>query len=103
MNSEMFNVMDMKKRDLEKLSKAEFIKMVEKLRNKAKKSKIAIVDVPRRNHDNAQVSQPKPRKTPKHIRPRDPKTERFFMIHPDRPKQPKQPAKIKGRKRAIRI
>ena len=44
MNSEISNVIDMNKRDLEKLSKAEFIKMVKKLQKKAKKPKIVIVD-----------------------------------------------------------
>ena len=44
MNSEIFNVMDMNERDLEKLSKAELIKMVEKLQNKAGTPKIAIVE-----------------------------------------------------------
>ena len=34
----------MNERDLEKLSKAEFIKMIEKLQKKAKKPKIVIVD-----------------------------------------------------------
>ena len=44
MNSEISNVIDLNKRDLEKLSKAELIKMVKKLQKKAKKSKIVIVD-----------------------------------------------------------
>ena len=44
MNSEISNVIDMNKRDLEKLSKAELIKMVKKLQKKAKKPKTAIVD-----------------------------------------------------------
>ena len=44
MNSEISNVIDMNKRDLEKLSKAELIKMVKKLQKKAKKPKIVIVD-----------------------------------------------------------
>ena len=44
MNSEISNVIDMNKRDLEKLSKAELIKMVKKLQKKAKKPKIIIVD-----------------------------------------------------------
>ena len=79
MNSEIFNVIDMNERDLEKLSKTELIKMVEKLQKKAKKPKIVIVD-----DDNGQV--PQPRKTAKHIPPRDPKTGRFVKIHPDRPK-----------------
>ena len=43
---------DMNERDLEKLSKAELIKMVEKLQNKARKPKTAIVD-----DDNGQVPQ----------------------------------------------
>ena len=75
----------MNERDLEKLSKAELIKMVEKLQKKARKSKIAIV-----NDDYRQV--PQPQRTPKHVQPRDPKTGRFVKIHPDRPKPPKQPA-----------
>ena len=85
MNSEISNVIDMNERDLKKLSKAELIKMVEKLQKKAKKPKIVIVD-----DDNGQV--PQPQKTPKHIPPRDPKTGRFVKFHPDRPKPPKQPA-----------
>ena len=44
MNPEISHVIDMNKKDLEKLSKAELIKMVEKLQNKARKPKIAIVD-----------------------------------------------------------
>ena len=44
MNSEISNVIDMNKRDLEKLSKAELIKMVKKLQKKAKKPKIVMVD-----------------------------------------------------------
>ena len=71
----------MNERDLDKLSKAELIKMVEKLQNKPN---ITIVD-----DDNWQV--PEPQKTPKHIPPRDPKTGRFVKIHPDRRKPPKQP------------
>ena len=63
MNSEISNIMNMN--DLEKLSKAELIKMVEKLQNKARKPKIAIVD-----DDKGTV----PQKTLKHIPPRDPKT-----------------------------
>ena len=73
----------MNERNREKLSKAELIKMVEKLQKKARKPKIVIVD-----HDNRQV--PQPQKTPKHIPPRDPKTGRIVKIHPDRPKPPKQ-------------
>ena len=41
-------------RNLEKLSKAELINLVEKLQNKVSKPKIAIVD-----NDNGQVPQPK--------------------------------------------
>ena len=59
--------------------------MVDKLQNRAKKPKVAIVD-----DDNGQV--PQPEKTPKYILPRDPKTGRFIKIHPDRQKPPKQPA-----------
>ena len=70
MNSEISNVIDTNERDLEKLSETELIKMVEKLQNKARKPKIAIV-----NDDNGQV--PQPQKTPKHIPPGDPKTGRF--------------------------
>ena len=44
MNSEISNVIDVNERDLEKLSKAELIKMVEKLQNQARKPKTAIVD-----------------------------------------------------------
>ena len=44
MNTEKSNVIDMNERDLEKLSMAELIKMVEKLQKKAKKPKIVIVD-----------------------------------------------------------
>ena len=45
--------MDMNERDLEKLSKAELIKMVEKLQNKARKPKIAIVE-----DNNGKVKKP---------------------------------------------
>ena len=85
MNSEIFNVMDMNERDLEKLSKAEHIKMVEKLQNKARKPKITIVE-----DNNGKVK--KTQEPTRHIRPRDHKTGRFMKIHPDRPKPPKQPA-----------
>ena len=85
MNSEIFNVMDMNERDLEKLSKAELIKMVEKLQNKARKPKIVIVD-----DDNGQV--PQLQKPTRSIPPGDPKTGRFIKIHPDRRKPPKQPS-----------
>ena len=44
---------DMNERDLDKLSKAELINLVEKLQNKARKPKIAIAD-----DDNGQVPQP---------------------------------------------
>ena len=44
MNSEISNVIDMNERDLEKLSKAELIKMVKKLQKEAKKPKIVMVD-----------------------------------------------------------
>ena len=44
MNSEMSNIIDMNERDLEKLSKEELIKIVEKLQKKARKPKIVIVD-----------------------------------------------------------
>ena len=83
MNLEIFNIMNMNERDLKKLSKEELIEMVEKLQNKARKPKIAIVD-----DDKEQV----PQKTPKHIPSRDPKTGQFIKIHPDRPKPPMQPA-----------
>ena len=58
----------MNEKDLEKLSKAELIKIVEKLQKKAKKPKIVIVD-----DDNSQLPQPitQPQKTPKYIPPRD--------------------------------
>ena len=79
MNSEISNVMNMNERNLERLSKEELIKMVEKLQNKARKLKIAVVD-----DVNRQVPQP-PRPT-RRIRPGDQKTGRFFKIHPDRPK-----------------
>ena len=85
MNSIIFNVMDMNERDLEKLSKAELIKMVEKLQNKARKPNIAIVQ-----DNNGKVK--KPQEPTRHIRSRDPKTGRFVKIHRDRPKPPKQPA-----------
>ena len=71
-------------RNLEKLSKAKLINLVEKLQNKTRKPKIAIVD-----DDNGQV--PQPQKLIRHVPPRDPKTGRFIKIHPDRPKPPKQP------------
>ena len=44
MNSEISRVIDMNERDLEKLSKAELIRMVQKLQKKAKKPKIVIAD-----------------------------------------------------------
>ena len=75
--------MNMNDRDLERLSKAELIKMVEKLQNKARKPNIAIVF-----DDKEQVS--KPQEPTKYIRSRDPKTGRFIKIHPDKPKPPKQ-------------
>ena len=53
MNLEISNVMNMNERNLEKLSKAELLKMVEKLRNKARKPKNAIVD-----GNNRQVPRP---------------------------------------------
>ena len=77
--------MNMNERNLERLSKAELVKMVEKLQNKARKPKIAIVD-----DGNGQV--PQLQKLTRSIPPRDPKTGRFIKIHPDRPKPPKQPA-----------
>ena len=55
--------------------------MVEKLQKKVRKPKIAIVD-----DDYRQV--PQPQKPPKHIPPRDPKTDRFVKIHSDGPKPP---------------
>ena len=85
MNSEISNVMNMNERNLEKLSKAELIKMVEKLQNKARKPKIVIAD-----NDNGQV--PQPQKPTRSIPPRDPKAGRFVEIHPDGPKPPKQPS-----------
>ena len=75
--------MNMNERNLERLSKAELIKMVEKLQNEARKPKIAIVD-----DGNGQV--PHPQKPTRRIPPRDPKTGRLVKIHPDRPKRPKQ-------------
>ena len=89
MNSEMSNVIDMNQRDLEKLSQAELVKMVEKMQKKAKKPKTVMED-----DDHKQTSSPiaQSQKTPKHIPPRDPKTGRFVKIHPDRRKPPKEPA-----------
>ena len=60
-------IMDMNERDLEKLSKAELINLVEKLHNKARKPKIAIVD-----DGNGQV--PQPPKPTRRIPPGDPKS-----------------------------
>ena len=79
----------MNERDLEKLSKVDLIKMVQKLQKKARKPKIAIAD-----NNYKQVPQPiaKSQKAPRRIPPRDPKTGRFVKINPDRPKSPKQPA-----------
>ena len=79
----------MNKRDLEKLSKVDLIKMVQKLQKKTRKPKITIVD-----NDYKQVLQPiaKSQKPPRRIPPKDPKTGRFVKINPDRPKPPKQPA-----------
>ena len=77
--------MNMNERNLGRLSKAELTKMVEKLPNKARKPKIAVVD-----DGNGQVLQPQ--KPTRSIPPRDPKTGRFVKIHPVRPKPPKQPA-----------
>ena len=85
MNSEISDFMNMNERHLEELNKAELISLVEKLQNKARKPKIAIVD-----DGNGQV--PQPQKPTRHIPPRDPKTGCFLTIHPDRPKPPKQPA-----------
>ena len=89
MNSEMSNVIDMNQRDLEKLSQAELVKMVEKMQKKAKKPKTVMED-----DDHKQTSSPiaQPQKTPKHIPPRDAKTGRFIKIHPDRRRPPKEPA-----------
>ena len=67
MNSETSNVIDMNEINLEKISKTELIKVVEKLQKNAKKPKIVII-----NDDSGQVPQPTT-KTPKHIPPRDPK------------------------------
>ena len=88
MNSEISYVIDVNERDLEKLSEAELTKMIEKLQNKAKKPKIAIVD-----YDNGHVPPPivQLQKPTRCIPPRDPKTGRFVKIHPDRTKPPKQP------------
>ena len=79
----------MNERDLEKLSKVDLIKMVQKLQKKARKPKITIVD-----NDYKQVPQPiaKSQKPPRHIPPRDPQTGQFVKINPDRPKLPKQRA-----------
>ena len=81
MNSEISNIIDLNERDLEKLSKAELIKMVEKLQNKARKPKIAIAD-----DNNRQIPPPiaqpqkptrdKPVPTPT-IKNRAPKIEKF--------------------------
>ena len=65
MNSEISNVMNMNEIDLDKLSKAELIKMVEKLQNKARKPKIV-------DDDNGEVL--KPQEPTRYIQPRDPKT-----------------------------
>ena len=73
--------------------------MVEKLQNKAREPKIAIVD-----DDNGHV--PQPQKPTRRIPPRDPKPGLFVKIHPDRPKPPKQPVLprlIKGGEKAIRL
>ena len=75
----------MNERDLKKLSKVELINLVEKLQNKARNPKIAIVD-----DGNGQVLQPQ--QPTRHIPPRGPETGRFVKIHPDRPKSPKRPA-----------
>ena len=92
MNSEKFNVVDMNERDLEKLSKADLINLVEKLQNKARKPRISIVD-----NGNGQV--PQLHKPTRSIPPRDPKTGRFVKIHQDRPKPSKQPSLPKLRDR----
>ena len=70
---------DMNERDLEKLSKVEFIKLVQKLQKKAKKPKIGIVD-----NDHRQASSPiaQPQKSPRRIPPRDPKTGQVNLITP---------------------
>ena len=75
MNTETSNIIDMNERDLENLSKAELIKMVEKLQKKAKRPKIVIVD-----DDYRQVPQliAQPQSPPRRIQPRDPKTGRFM-------------------------
>ena len=84
----------MNERDLEKLSNVVLIKMVQKLQKKARKPKISIVD-----NDYKQVSQPiaKSQKPPRHIPPRDPKTDQFAKINPDRSKPPKQPTLLRLR------
>ena len=64
MNSEVSNIIDMNERDLEKLSKAELIKMVEKLQKKARKPKIAMVDD---DHKQASLPIAQPQKPTKRI------------------------------------
>ena len=82
---------DMNKRDLEKLSKSELIKML----LKQKKSKKA------HNHEDLldndpfkdEVGQPVAQREPaKRIKPRDPIMDRFVRINPEVPKPPKQPS-----------
>ena len=88
------SIMDMKKRDLDKLrGKRDLKKFVEKTfvwikdmkERDLKKPEIAIV-----NDGNGKVTQP--RKPARRNPPRDPKTRRFVKVHPDRPKPPEQPA-----------
>ena len=69
------NERDLESLDLEKLSKAELMKIVEKLQKKAKKPKIVIVD-----DDYGQVPQPiaLPRKPPKAHSTQRPKNGEFY-------------------------
>ena len=116
MNSKISNIMNMNKRDLERLSKAERTNLVEKLQNKARKPtkkpsnlvetlqnkarkpKIAIV-----KDNNGKV--PQPQKPTRSIPPRDPKTSQFIKIHLDRPKTSKAThlTKVKGCKGTIHL
>ena len=86
---------DMNERDLEKLNKAEFIKMLlkQKKSKKVRNHEDLLNNDPFKDEVSQPVSQPisLPQKPTRHIPPGDPKTERFIKIHPDRPKPPKQP------------
>ena len=87
--------MNMNKRDLEKLSKAELIKMLlkQKKSKKVRNHEDLLDSDPFKEEVSQPVAQPVAQQEPaKRIKPRDPKTGRFVRINPEVPKPPKQPA-----------